>query len=1319
MKWKRTIGRTLAGLLALLLIAVLTGYCYLRSSSFQRFALRKIVEQSDLATGGRAEIGAVKFDWPTLTGHLYNITLHGREDREQTPLLHADELTVRLKIPSVLHLQVGLRELVLAHPVIHLRVSRQGQSNLPSVPSRQSGSRTRVFDLAIDHAQLTNGEINYNDKKIPVDANLYDLGTNVYFEHFAKRYEGTLSYNHGRVRYAQYTALPHSLALKFSASPERFNVETATLKLGASEVTFDGQISNDSNPIADGSYKIRIHSQDFASMSPAAAPAGDVLLSGKLHYQSVGSQSFLKNASLNGHLASDVITASASGTRIEMRKLEGTYALNNGNLRVSDLRAEAFGGRIAGGIEVNHLDETPESRIQASLHSVSLRSIQQAFRSHPLQAVAFSGTVGGTIEASWKGNASNLRARSDLVVQALAGNKSHPAGTEVPVDGAIHVTYDGVNQTIGLSQTALRTPAITLMAQGKIGDRSRRDRFRNDRFSEDHSVLQVQLAAKDLHQLLAVISFFRPTQTGMPVVSGSATLNAVVHGSLGKPIFTALLNAQNLEVQGSEWTSARVDVRANSSEVAVQNGMLVDAHGGQANFSGSVKLTDWSYEPSNPIKAGLDLKRMRVVDLQKLANRQYPISGDLSAKLSLEGSQNNPEGSGSAQLANAHVYGEPIQNLAANFRAANGSIVSTLNLATAAGALDANLSYTPKTKAYTIRMKVPSVVLQKLRVVQMKNLPLNGTVTASVTGEGTLDDPRLVASVELPRLQIRDNSIFELKAEIRVASHDADFNLESEVSQASIHAHGRVALSGDYYTEAVIDSGSIPLGALMATYAPTASQGFQGQTELHATFKGPLKDRSKIEAHVSIPVLKASYQSLQIGIANPIQADYVNSVITLQPAEIQGTGTWLRVQGRVPIGGTGSPTLSAKGSVDVRILRIVAPRVESSGMLDLDLHVSGSAAKSKIEGQVRLKDVAMITADSPVGVEKLNGTFDIRDDRVQISKMAGQIGGGQVSVGGSIAYRPSVQFNVAMQGQSVRLRYPDGLRSVLDANLMFSGTTQDSTLNGRVLIDSLSFTPDFDLAKFSDHFSTGNSLSQPGVADNVRLAIGVQSRENLNATSSQISIAGQAALQVGGTAANPVITGRTILSSGEVFYRNVRYHLQTGVITFDDPNETHPVMNISASTTVEQYNLTLTLRGPLDKLTTSYVSDPPLATADIINLIAQGKTTQEANATSQSTDSIIASQAASQVSGGVEKLAGISSLQIDPLMSGNNQNPSAQVAIQQRVTKNLLFTFTTDVSQPGSEMVQGEYQINKRWSVSTTRDQLGGVSVDGRYHTRF
>ena len=373
-----------------------------------------------------------------------------------------------------------------------------------------------------------------------------------------------------------------------------------------------------------------------------------------------------------------------------------------------------------------------------------------------------------------------------------------------------------------------------------------------------------------------------------------------------------------------------------------------------------------------------------------------------------------------------------------------------------------------------------------------------------------------------------------------------------------------------------------------------------------------------------------------------------------------------------------------------------------------------------IQGQVRLQNIAMATPDAPVSVDKLNGTLELTNERVQISSLAGEVNGGQISAGGSIEYRPSLQFNIALQGKSIRLRYPEGLRTLLDGNLAWTGNMQASTLTGRVLVDQLGFTPDFDLSSFGDQFSSSVAVpAQPGLADTIKLQVAVQSKNNLNATSKQVSMAGSINLNVIGTAANPVIIGRADLDSGELFYRNVRYQLQRGIITFDDPNQTSPVLDVSVSTTIEQYNLTLNLRGPFDRLTTSYTSDPPLATADIINLIALGKTTSESAASSQSTDSIIASQAASQVSGGIQKLAGISSLQINPLLGGNSQNPSAQVALQQRVTKNFLFTFSTDVSQPGQEIVQGDYQINQKWSVSVARDQLGGVSVDGRYHTKF
>src|SRR4029077_6561689 len=157
---------------------------------------------------------------------------------------------------------------------------------------------------------------------------------------------------------------------------------------------------------------------------------------------------------------------------------------------------------------------------------------------------------------------------------------------------------------------------------------------------------------------------------------------------------------------------------------------------------------------------------------------------------------------------------------------------------------------------------------------------------------------------------------------------------------------------------------------------------------------------------------------------------------------------------------------------------------------------------------------------------------------------------------------------------------------------------ESSVVNGRVLIDTLSFTPDFDLAKFSDQFSGNSVPAQPGFADNVKLSIGVQSKGQLSATSSQVSMEGRVNLRLIGTAANPVITGRTDLTSGELFYRNVPYQLQRATTMFDNPTQTDPSQTFSVNTTVEQYNLTPTLRGPFDTLSTSYTSDPPLATAD-------------------------------------------------------------------------------------------------------------------------
>ena len=72
-----------------------------------------------------------------------------------------------------------------------------------------------------------------------------------------------------------------------------------------------------------------------------------------------------------------------------------------------------------------------------------------------------------------------------------------------------------------------------------------------------------------------------------------------------------------------------------------------------------------------------------------------------------------------------------------------------------------------------------------------------------------------------------------------------------------------------------------------------------------------------------------------------------------------------------------------------------------------------------------------------------------------------------------------------------------------------------------------------------------------------------------------------------------------------------------------------------------------------------------------------------------------------------------------PLWAVAVKDPGARVAVQQRVTSNLYVTFASDVTSTQRQAIQLEYQLNRKWSVSSVRDQNGGYGVDAHYHKDF
>src|SRR5579862_7369460 len=506
--WRKITGWTAETVIALILLACFAGYLFLKSASFNQFARRKIGEAVQTSTGAPTTIGSLDFSLSTLTAHAYNITVHGTEKSDKPPLLTIEELTVRAEIDSFLHRKVNLREVIVKHPVAHVQVDKAGSSNLPNAPP-SSGSHTNVFDLAVGHAQLVAGELDYNDRKTPLSADLYGLATDIRFDRASTSYMGSIAYQDGVVIYADSKPLQHSFHAKFDAARDQLSLEWVLLKIGNSTVELGGSLRNYAEPVVAGRYKINVDAGDVAAFVPAYRPAGNFSLAGEIGYKTVATQSPIESLSISGEITSQALSGVVSKARISVQRLRANYQLADGSLQANAIQFDSLGGRVNAALNVRGLGANhPIGRLQTSLHDISLQALQRDFR-QKLDQTAILGSINGTAEASWEGSVSNIRVRSDLELNAQAKNVSDSAAQakQVPVSGVIHASYDARSNTIALRQSLVQAQATSLRADGTLSRRSN---------------LHLQINAPDLGQLQSLASTFGASVSNMPAIAGSA-----------------------------------------------------------------------------------------------------------------------------------------------------------------------------------------------------------------------------------------------------------------------------------------------------------------------------------------------------------------------------------------------------------------------------------------------------------------------------------------------------------------------------------------------------------------------------------------------------------------------------------------------------------------------------------------------------------------------------------------------------------------------------------------------------------------------------
>ena len=711
-----------------------------------------------------------------------------------------------------------------------------------------------------------------------------------------------------------------------------------------------------------------------------------------------------------------------------------------------------------------------------------------------------------------------------------------------------------------------------------------------------------------------------------------------------------------------------------------------------------------------------------MTDLTKAAGKQIPVSGVLAMNVNMHGTELHPVGHGNLSLSHLTAYNEPVRSAQLVFSGTGDEVHGNLDVSLPAGNLKSMMSVRPQEKTYVAQVTANDIRVERLETVKARNLDAIGGVTLHASGRGTFDNPQVDVTLQIPELVVQKQAIRGLNLQMNMANHIATANLTSQAINTFVRANAKVNLTGDYIADASLDTQAIPLQPLAAIYAPDQAAAVSGETELHATLHGPLKNKKLLEGQLIVPMLKVGYgKDMQLAAASPIRADLMTGIISLQRGAIRGTETDLQFQGSIPIADESAPmSVLLLGTVNLRLAQLLNPELISSGQLKFNINSYGSTHDPNVQGQIEIVDAGLATGDLPVGLQHGNGVLTLTKDRLNISKFEGVVGSGVVTARGGVLYRPNLQFDVGLSAKDIRLLYPQGVRESVNANIRLAGTPEAAVLGGSVDLTDLSFTPAFDLTNFISQFS--GEVSPPptgGISQNIQLNLSVHSANNINLVSRTLSVNGAANLQVRGTAAQPVILGRINLDGGDLIFNGERFILNGGTIQFVNPSQTQPVVNIALNTTIQEYSINLRFSGPVDQLHTEYASDPALPAADIINLLAFGKTTQanSANAATpanQQAASLVASQVSSQVTSRISKVAGISQLSINPVLGGSSTQgpPGANVTIQQRVTGNFFFTFSSNLASTQNQTIMGQYQLTPRVAVSATRDQNGGFAFD-------
>jgi autotransporter translocation and assembly factor TamB len=517
---------------------------------------------------------------------------------------------------------------------------------------------------------------------------------------------------------------------------------------------------------------------------------------------------------------------------------------------------------------------------------------------------------------------------------------------------------------------------------------------------------------------------------------------------------------------------------------------------------------------------------------------------------------------------------------------------------------------------------------------------------------------------------------------------------------------------------------------------------------------GALADANHLLVEGTVDRVEMRLFDYELRNGGPIKLALDKNVVRVQELQLVGEDTQLRIAGAIGLQDQ-RIALQALGDANLGILQGFFPNeMRGSGRAELTAAVNGPLYTPEFSGTATITNGRIRHFSMPNSLDAINGVVRFDSRGVRLDDVTAMMGGGRIQFGGRIGFEGYLpgEMNVTARGESLQLRVPEGVRSVVDADLSVRGNFKAPTIGGTVTVRSALWNrridPTAELLDFRSAVSATDG--EPGAAAAVPLRFDLQLNvpATLRIENNLARLVVSADMQLRGTAERPLLFGRAEVDRGEILFEGRRYLVTRGALEFNNPAQIEPFFDVEAETRVrvpgQTYRVIINFTGTTQSLVPQFSSDPPLASdADVVALLfsevrrepGDAEMRARLNPNERQTDilttratQLLASPLSSEVGRVVEQTFGVDTFQVTPsLFDPYSQttatpriNPSARVTIGKRVSDRVYLTFSRSLSTSiNDQILLLEYDESDRLSWILSRNENETYSLEVRVRHTF